>query len=84
MVQCLTINYNNSPSSKGDGLFRLVMYQRSKQALRDNPPPQKVCFIDCQFGKASYKDVAGTIHTRISAGGCWFVQVEEDVEDTTE
>lgn len=31
--------------------------------------------MDLQFGEATYMDIAGTIHTRIDAGGAWFVQV---------
>lgn len=59
------------------------MYKRSIKLIQEfinSNPPSGVYYVDTQFGRLSYlKDIAGAIHTRISAGGAFFIiEVEDD------
>lgn len=59
------------------------MYKRSIKPLKEfieSDPPPGCYYVDTQFGTLSYlKDMSGAIHTRISAGGAFFlVEVEDE------
>ena len=65
------------------------MYKRSIKPLAEfielSPPPGWY-YVDVQFGTLKYmKDISGAVHTRMSAGGAFFVIEVEDAEpeDTT-
>lgn len=48
--------------------------------------PEPGCYyVDTQFGTLSVlKDISGTIHTRIGAGGSYFLVEVEDEQDKQE
>ena len=59
------------------------MYKRSVKPLlefMDSDPEQGCYYVDTQFGTLSVlKDICGAIHTRISAGGAFFlIEVEDE------
>ena len=53
------------------------MYKRSVKPLLEfveSNPETGYYYVDAQFGRLSYlKDISGSIHTRISAGGAFFL-----------
>ena len=62
------------------------MYKRSVKPLLEfmESDPEPGCYyVDTQFGTLSVlKDISGAIHTRISAGGAFFlIEVEDEQDD---
>lgn len=63
------------------------MYKRSVKPLLEfieSDPESGVYYVDTQFGTLSYmKDISMAIHTRISAGGAFFIiEVEDELQDS--
>jgi hypothetical protein len=63
------------------------MYKRSIKPLKEfvNSNPSAGCYyVDTQFGTLSYQyEISGAIHTRISAGGAFFlIEVMDDEQES--
>ena len=64
------------------------MFQRRVKPLiefMESNPEEGCYYVDTQFGTLSVlKDISGAIHTRISAGGAFFlIEVEDEQESDT-
>ena len=57
------------------------MYNRTKEALLNSPPPHCTCMFKAQFGNAKYSDIAFAITTRIDATGCFGIIEYDDMKD---
>ena len=65
------------------------MFERRVKPLiefLDSDPEPGEYYVDTQFGMLTYtKDIAGTIHTRVGAGGYFYVvEVYEEEDNSSE